>query len=231
MDGPWRFPRVLVCASDSLGDLDAAELPLWAQTTIVIAKTYIQPLEIDVAARVESGRDLEKVKNALKGVSKYIHADNLSHDAPVPRVPVKPEHTHVVLVGIEPLIAINDDLTTIYIPTASQPASRSYTFSRLGSNGFVVLLEKEARTLLAEFTPEKNVTALTGRELVRALVAQPSLNDFDAEDEDDYEREERYEFEIDPAIIEGAPKSTSGCVAAFVGKFIGGCDSELVSEY
>ena len=162
---------------------------------------------------------------------------------------MKPEHTHVVLVGIEPLIAINDDLTTIYIPTASQPASRSYTFSRLGSNGFVVLLEKEAGTLLAEFIPENNVTTLTGRELVRALVAQPALNglrgvvvlkgenglagcvvstkvvvvDFDAEDEDDYEKEERYEFEIDPAIIEGAPKSTSGCVAAFVGKFIGGC--------
>lgn len=88
---------------------------------------------------------------------------------------IEDKYTYACFCGVEPPAVVPEDTRAIYIATLSVPLHPSFHFERLGPSGLVVLQEAEARALLKEFDPEIKTDALTGRELVRALVAQPTL--------------------------------------------------------
>ncbi|PSR70655.1 hypothetical protein PHLCEN_2v13460 [Hermanssonia centrifuga] len=177
----FRFPRVLVCGPEISDDSNDNSLPLWYQITIALARTYIQTLQIDVAAHISPALDLAQIKATLSQLSPEINTDGLTTTPATGSLSLKAHHTHVVLCGITPLSStpIPPDVTAIYIPTPSSPVSPAFPFDQLGSRGFVVLLEPEARNLLNELDPAtaagSAVTTLRARALVRSLVARSSL--------------------------------------------------------
>ncbi|KAF7799935.1 hypothetical protein EIP86_011178 [Pleurotus ostreatoroseus] len=175
---------------------------------------------------------------------------NVDAQASVLSSKVEEKYTYACFCGVEPPTAVSEKTRAIYIATPSTPLHSSFHFEKLGPSGIVVLQEVEARALLKEFNSDAPSDSLTGRELVRALVSQPALDhirgivvvygnqaldgcvasikideivdDFDKdEEEEDWEREERYEFDIPKPII-GADDKTipEGAYAAFIGKLI-----------
>ena len=57
---------------------DPTVLPLWEQITISLVRTFPLPLPIDVAARLDPGRDISEVKQRLAKVSDLINCDALT---------------------------------------------------------------------------------------------------------------------------------------------------------
>ncbi|KAL4244119.1 hypothetical protein ABKN59_009449 [Abortiporus biennis] len=261
----YQFPRVLFCGRDSFKDVDAqeGEIPFWTQLVLATNRTCQMPVvHLDVAADLAPGRDQNAIANIISEESEYITLDDLNKNPQPYTYALKPYHTHLILSGIEPLSDIqleHEDLTTIYVPTLTNPVHANFPFARLGAKVFMILREPEAKALLQEFEG-----------LVRALVKQPALKNLrgvvvikgengtegcavssmvkampkpipfsngknyqvidDDEDSEEEEREERWEFLLPaPKIVDEA--SRNGDTRGCLATFIGKFIACIVSGF